>query len=53
MNKTTDPELVAFERSFSVDHFPSLIFENSLKSIELHFIKDGSYHDGKEATDLT
>ena len=31
MNKTTDPRLVAFERSLSVDHFSSLIFENSLK----------------------
>ena len=31
MNKATDPESVAFKRSFSVDNFSSLIFENSLK----------------------
>ena len=53
MNEATDLGVISIERSFSVDHFSSLIFENSLKKIELCSIKDGTYHDGEEVTYLT
>ena len=33
--KATDLELVSNKRSFSLDHFSSLIFEDSLKSYAL------------------
>ena len=53
MNKATDLGLVSIERSFFIDHFLSLVFENSLKKVEFCSIKDGSYHDGEEVTDST
>ena len=50
-NEAADLGLVSSERSFSKNHFSSLILENSLKKFKLCSIKDGSYHDdGEEAT---